>query len=263
MHCPYCLSEVAEEATVCKVCTRDLYLFKPMMVKVAELERRLDEIPNQEAYEHRIAELQLLLDEQAQKQAEPRGLFLSALDVIVYIGIPLLLLLAAHGLISIVYDTKPLYLRLVSIALPLPFGYFLFKSAPRSLFPWFMGVLFLALASVIGMSWMTSMVDHSPIWPQNTFEWREVLEYAASIAFSFLTGMLLGGVAYASRQRHLRTALINPFLKAVVSGLGEGRISPTSLHGMMKTLQEYGGTIVALGTTAVSIYTGLKGIIGS
>jgi hypothetical protein len=30
----------------------------------------------------------------------------------------------------------------------------------------------------------------------------------------------------------------------------------------MKKLQEYGGTIVALGTTAVSIYTGLKGIIG-
>ena len=58
MNCPYCLSEVAEEAAVCKVCTRDLYLFKPMMAKVAELERRLEEIPNQEAYEHRIAELQ-------------------------------------------------------------------------------------------------------------------------------------------------------------------------------------------------------------
>jgi hypothetical protein len=105
------------------------------------------------------------------------------------------------------------------------------------------------------------VVDSSPIWPQNAFEWREVLEYSASIAFSFLTGMLLGGVAYASQQRHLRKASINPFLKAVVTGLGEGRISPTGLHGLMKKLQEYGGTIVALGTTGVSIYTGLKGII--
>jgi len=262
MICPYCLSEVAEEASVCKVCTRDLYLFKPMMAKVAELEKRLEEIPNQDAYEHRIAELQLLLGEQVQKQVEPRSLALSMLDIVIYIGIPLALLLAAHGLVSIVYDTKPLYLRLISMILPLPFGYFLFKSATRKLFPWFMGVVFLAIASVIGMSWMTSMVDGSPIWPQNTFEWREVLEYSASIAFSFLTGMLLGGVAYASKQRHLRKASINPFLKAVVTGLGEGRISPTSLHGLMKKLQEYGGTIVALGTTAVSIYTGLKGIIG-
>lgn len=262
MNCPYCLSEVAEEASVCKICTRDLYLFKPMMAKVAELEKRLEEIPNQDAYEHRIAELQLLLDEQVQQQVEPRGLAISMLDIVIYIGIPLALLLAAHGLISIVYDTKPLYLRLISMILPLPFGYFLFKSTTRKLFPWFMGVVFLAIASVIGMSWMTSLVDGSPIWPQNTFEWREVLEYSASIAFSFLTGMLLGGVAYASKQRHLRKAAINPFLKAVVAGLGEGRISPTSLHGLMKKLQEYGGTIVALGTTAVSIYTGLKGIVG-
>ena len=263
MNCPYCLSEVAEEASVCKACTRDLYLFKPMMAKVEELEKRLEEIPNQDAYEHRIAELQLLLDEQVQKQVEPRSLALSLLDVVIYIGIPLVLLLAAHGLITIVYDTKPLYLRLISIALPLPFGYFLFKGAPRGLFPWFMGVVFLAISSIIGMSWMTSLVDGSPIWPQNAFEWREVLEYSASIAFSFLTGMLLGGVAYASKQRHLRKASINPFLKAVVNGLGQGRISPTSLHGLMKKLQEYGGTIVALGTTAVSIYTGLKGIIGN
>jgi hypothetical protein len=233
-----------------------------MMAKVAELEKRLDEIPNQDAYEHRIAELQILLDEQVQKQLAPRSLALSLLDVIIYIGIPLLLLLAAHGLITIVYDTKPLYLRLISIILPLPFGYFLFKAAPRKLFPWFVGVVFLAIASVIGMSWMTTLVDGSPIWPQNAFEWREVLEYSASIAFSFLTGMLLGGVAFASKQRQLRKASINPFLKAVVTGLGEGRISPTSLHGLMKNLQEYGGTIVALGTTAVSIYTGLKGIIG-
>ncbi|QWD99981.1 hypothetical protein FD967_08050 [Polynucleobacter sp. JS-Mosq-20-D10] len=262
MNCPYCLSEVAEEASVCKVCTRDLYLFKPMMAKMAELEKRLEEIPNQDAYEHRIAELQLLLDEQVQQQVEPRGLALSILDIVIYIGIPLALLLAAHGLISIVYDTKPLYLRLISIILPLPFGYFLFKSTTRKLFPWFMGVVFLAIASVIGMSWMTSIVDGSPIWPQNIFEWREVLEYSASIAFSFLTGMLLGGVAYASKQRHLRKASINPFLKAVVTGLGEGQISPSNLHGLMKKLQEYGGTIVALGTTAVSIYTGLKGIIG-
>lgn len=262
MNCPYCLSEVAEEATVCKVCTRDIYLFKPMMARVAELERRLEEIPSQDAYEHRIAELQFLLDKQVQNQTQPRSLALSVINVFVYIGIPLLLLLAAHGLITIVYDTKPLYLRLISIALPLPFGYFLFKSAPRKLFPWFMGVVFLAIASVIGMSWMTTLVDGSPIWPQNIFEWREVLEYSASIAFSFLTGMLLGGVTYANKRRHLEAALINPFLKVVVSGLGEGKIAPVSLYGGMKQLQEYGGTIVALGTTAVSIYTGLKGIIG-
>ena len=69
--------------------------------------------------------------------------------------------------------------------LPLPFGYFLFKDHKHPVFPWFMGVGFLAIASVIGMSGITSLVDRTPIFPQNAFEWREVLEYSASIAFSF------------------------------------------------------------------------------
>ena len=263
MQCPYCLSEVAEEAFVCKVCTRDLYLFKPMMAKVAELEKQIEDIPNHAAYEHRISELESLLDEQVKKHAEPRGFGKSFIDVVIYLIIPLMLILVAHSLITIVYDAKLIYLRIISMILPLPFGYFLFKTYQRNLFPWFMGVVFLAIASVIGMSWMTSLIDHTPVWPQSTFEWREVLEYSASIAFSFLTGMLLGGVAFASKQRHRKAAMINPLLKAIAVGLGEGRVSPSTVYGTIKKLHEYGGMAIALGTTAVSIYTGLKGFIGS
>jgi len=181
-------------------------------------------------------------------------------DIVLYLIVPLLLLLLAHWLITVVYDTKMIYLRIVSMVLPLPFAYALFKRHAHSLMPWFIGVIFLAIASVIGMSWITSLVDHSPIWPQNLFEWKEVLEYSASIAFSFLTGMLLGGVTYASKQRR-RKAGLHPLLKSLANENGD--ISISSVHGSMKALQEYGGTIVALGTTALSIYTGLKGIIGS
>jgi hypothetical protein len=263
MNCPYCLSEVSEEAVVCKTCSRDLYLFKPMMAKVADLEKQLAEIPNQEAYEKRISELELMLDEHEQKLAAPKSLMNWVMDVVLYLFVPLLLLLLAHWLIVVVYDTKMIYLRVISMLVPLPFAYFLFKGHQHKLLPWFIGVAFLSIASVIGMSWITSMVDHSPIFPQGLFEWREAIEYAASIAFSFLTGMLLGGVAYASKQRYRRAARINPFMKAVANGLGEGRISPANLYTIMKKLQEYGGTIVALGTTALSIYTGLKGIVGT
>lgn len=262
MNCPYCLSEVEEEAMVCKVCTRDLYLFKPMMAKVADLEKQLSEIPNQEAYEKRIAELELMLDESEQKLSEPKSPLSWTLDIALYLVMPVLLLVLAHWLVAVVYDTKMIYLRIISMVLPLPFAYFLFRGRQHRLFPWFIGAAFLSVTSVIGMSWVTSMVDHSPVFPQSLAEWREVFEYAASIAFSFLTGMLLGGVAYASKQRHRRAARISPFMKAVAAGLEDGRISPSSIHSIMKTLQEYGGTIVALGTTALSIYTGLKGIIG-
>lgn len=263
MNCPYCLSEVSEEAVVCKVCTKDLYLFKPMMAKVADLEKQLAEIPNQEAYEKRIAELEVMLDEQEQTASSSKGAVSWLSDIAVYLLIPLLLLLLAHWLIVVVYDTKMIYLRIVSMILPLPFAYFLFKGHPHKLLPWFIGTAFLSITSVIGMSWITSMVDHSPIFPQNLFEWKEVIEYSASIAFSFLTGMLLGGVAYASKQRHRRKAIISPFMKAVATGLGDGKMSPGNVYTIMKTLQDYGATVIALGTTALSLYTGLKGIIGS
>ena len=263
MSCPYCLSEVSEEAVVCKTCTRDLYLFKPMMARVAELEKHLSEIPNQEAYEKRIVELEIMLDEHEQKLVAPKTFSIWLLDIALYLVLPLLLLLFAHWLIAIAYDAKMVYLRIISMILPLPFAFLLFKGHQHKLLPWFMGVVFLAISSVIGMSWITSLVDHSPIFPQSLFEWREVIEYSASIAFSFLTGMLLGGVAYASKQRHRRAVKINSFMKAVTTGLAEGQITPSSIYSIMKVLQEYGGTIVALGTTALSIYTGLKGIVGS
>ena len=262
MNCPYCLSEILEEAHVCKTCSRDLYLFKPMMAKVADLEAKMMAIPSSEAYELRIAELEQMLEEQHQK-LEQRSVLNWVSDIAFYILVPLLLLLLAHWLITVVYDAKMIYLRLISMALPLPFAYFLFKSRAHKILPWFVGVIFLAIASVIGMSWITGLVDKTPVWPQNLFEWKEVLEYSASIAFSFLTGMLLGGVTYASKQRQRRVGLLQSMVKMESLNLSGGNISLKNVHGQMKKLQEYGGTVVALGTTAVSIFTGLRGIIGN
>jgi len=262
MNCPYCLSEVSEEAYVCKTCRRDLYLFKPLMARVAELEKQISETPSLEVHQLRIEGLEVLLEEQQQKQVK-RSLLTWVSDIALYLIVPLLMLLFAHWLIAVVYDTKMIYLRVISMVLPLPFAYALFKSHAHKLMPWFIGVIFLAISSVIGMSWITSLVDHSPVWPQSLPEWKEVLEYSASIAFSFLTGMLLGGVAYAAKQRARKTSLVNSMTKLATLNLGDGGASLQNVHGLMKTLQEYGGTIVALGTTAVSIYTGLKGIIGA
>jgi hypothetical protein len=233
-----------------------------MMAKIASLEEQLAAVPSQEAYELRIAELEYFLDEQDRKLAN-RSAFTWIKDIATYLIVPLLLLLLAHWLIAVVYDTKMIYLRIISMIVPLPFAYFLFKSHAHKLFPWFVGVVFLAIASVIGMSWITSLVDHSPVWPQNLFEWKEVLEYSASIAFSFLTGMLLGGVAYANKKRSRQAGLMKAFIKAASTHSVDGNVSIHGIMGLMKTLQEHGGTVVALGTTAVSIYTGLKGIIGS
>jgi hypothetical protein len=262
MKCPYCLSEVEAEAVVCKFCTKDLYLFKPLIDKVADLERQLHDIPNREGYERRIMELEDLLNEQENRVSIDQGTSLALLkNICVYLVVPLVLLLIAHALIIVIYDTKELYLRIISIILPLPFGYFLFKERKHRFFPWFMGIIFLAIASVIGMSGITSLVDHTPVFPQNAFQWSEVLEYSASISFSFLTGMLLGSAAFIARQNKRRASPKNPLLKAIASGLADGKMSPSNIEAVMNRLHGFFGTAVALATTAISTYTGLKGII--
>ena len=241
MNCPYCLSEVSADAYVCKTCSRDIYLFKPMMLKVVDLEGKLAAIPSTEMYELRIAELESLLEEQSH-QLQERSFFTWILDISLYLIVPLLLLLLAHWLITVVYDTNMIYLRIISMVLPLPFAYFLFKSHAHKLLPWFMGVVFLAIASVIGMSWITSLVDKSPVWPQNLFEWKEVLEYSASIAFSFLTGMLLGGVAYANDQRRRKDGLIGLLSKVASGNLGGG-VSIQGVHGLMRRFRNMGAQL--------------------
>ncbi|MEI6113050.1 MAG: hypothetical protein WCP99_00645 [Burkholderiales bacterium] len=260
MNCPYCQSEVHPDAVVCKTCHRDFYLVKPMMEKIAALEKQLAEVPDISVQLARIALLEQQLAESkstAPPPAAPGGEAPFA-DVLAYLVLPLLLLLAAHALITVVFDLNVLYLRVVSIVLPMPFGFLLFRKHARRMLPWFLGVVVLALASVIGMSGITSLVDGTPVMPQNNFEWREVIEYSASIAFSFLTGMLLGTVALVSGDGPQSTQPKGPVVRLLSFAIDDGKVSPEKLHAHLKKLQEYGGTIVALCTTVFSIYTGLK-----
>lgn len=233
--CPYCLSEVDDAAVVCRTCTRDLYLFKPMMARIAELEAQVRELSSRQTLGEQADEL---VELGAQAVSRARANFANFTgDVARFIVAPLVLLLLAHTLITIVYDLNVVYLRLISMLLPLPFGFWLMRDEPRTLLPWFIGIAFLAVASVIGMSAIVAAVDHTTVLPRNAFEWRELLEYSASIAFSFLTGML-------------------------VSRVTGGKVDPNNLHALSTNFRMIGGSIAAILTTIVSIYTGLKGVTG-
>jgi|UniRef100_UPI0040480AD2 hypothetical protein len=234
-----------------------------MMKKISDLEQKLDGLKVQEVLEQRIVELEgYVHDLQNQKEVAVESLFTRMLLIFQTLVLPLCVLLISHALITIVYDFELIYLRVISILVPLPFAYHLFQKKKRLILPWVAGTILLACSAVIGMSAITAYVDHTPIMPKNPIEWREFFEYSASISFSFFTGMLLGTLSFMRRMRTFRKQATNAWVQALVSGFADGKLSPEALQKIMHKVNEFGGTAVALGTTAISIYAGLKGVLG-
>src|SRR5262249_45191065 len=155
-----------------------------------------------------------------------------------------------------------LYLRLGSIAIPLPFGFALLMFSHHGL-RW--AVIYGAVvgaASVAGMLAVVGYTDNIPILPENAREWREVFEYAASIMLAYVTGNALAGLAQRMVPRTLDSSgAPNPVIVQAVRVIG----GPTSSHTLRRRAQKIsdnlgmlGTAFGALGTAGASIYSGLR-----
>lgn len=263
MHCPYCTSDINDAAVVCPVCTRDLYLFKPLQARIEELERQLasqsaDKI---RALEERIASLEQELQQPpATPHAAAPAKTPSYLASALFAGLATLtLLLLAHGLIIMVYDLQPLYLRIASLLIPLPFGFFLFVRHPQHVWRSAGLGVAVAVAAVFGMSAVTGYVDQVPVLPQDMRDVREFVEYAASIFFSLATGMLLGLLVHRQRQSKPQPGRLAKLLAKVLAKDEQGKLD---VQRTVERLMELGAALAPVGTAAISIYTGIKSLLG-
>jgi len=172
--------------------------------------------------------------------------------------LPLGLLLLAHGLIVLVYDMNTVYLRVVSLLIPLPFGLLLVSRVRRP--RWLLVVLASSLAAlaVLGMSALTALVDGSPILPVGVHDWREFLEYAASIGLSYATGLVIGRMS----RRRAQVRRVTGLSVALAHLVSDGAEKTEQFQAVVKKFNDLGGTLTAAATTAAAIYTGLQGVIG-
>ena len=286
MRCPYCASEVPQAAIVCPHCTRDFYLFKPLIERVEQLESRLVEQAQAgiATYEARIAALECELEALKAAQLAAPGVAVPAgvgghgatsrkgaelsqvsgtkqywISSMLALGPALALLVSAHVILLFVYDVKPLYLRIASILIPIPFGFALLVWHPNRFRISAIGGFAMAAVAVWLMLVTTGYVDSVPVMPQSVRDVREVAEYILSIGLAFLTGLLLGNLRY--RRLHLgpepnRFAV---FVAELFTADTQGEIGVLRLASR---IQKALATLTPIGTWVASIYAGIKALLG-
>lgn len=258
--CPYCAEAISASAMVCKTCRRDIAL--PMSLKSANqlLEKRVAELETELAKFQALASPQSAETEAAVVEVPPPRL--SIIDLVgVYFALPTLVLIAAHYLLVVRFDTKLVWLRAASIVLPALAGWILgTKTHLRWYYVLVLGVT-VGLASVFGMSTVIYFTDGDTILPDSAIAWRETIEYATSIALSYLLGSLivsavrpLGLSGAKGRERTRKIAVV---VARTVWGSEEGATLAQRIEAMEKLMTK----AIAASTAAGAIYTGFKGIL--
>lgn len=274
MHCPYCTSDISDVALVCPVCTRDLYLFKPLLQRIAEVEKQIQASNSGGALalESRVAALESELAHLRGGLAEGGRLDSWSASVAVaaarraflasaIIGGALLVtsLLVAHALIIAVYDLNPLFLRVASLLIPLPFGFALYRRHPGRGTALTIVATVAACVAVIGMSTVTAHVDNIPVLPRDLREHREFLEYAASISFSFLTGVLLGKIRYHRIHGAPAPSRMVVFVARLFAAEGSGELG---LQEVITRVFKIIAAVAPVASAVISIYLGIRAVIG-
>ena len=267
-NCPYCWSDVPVQASICGHCTRDLVMFKPLALQLQTL---TDE----------VAQLRILAQQQAESLAQMQSRDIQAvtlsyaktqdaeqtsttnavsalpswLNWLAVVVLTIFTIGLCHWLLLFIYDAAPIFLRLLTIALPAGFG---FICARRSGLNWpaqLLAAIMVSACSVGLMLGITSHIDGVPLLPNNTRDWRETIEYTTAIGLGFFTGYL--ALRLMTRWEQHQRNRIN--LRVLLARDEKGQFKITEISNQVQSLI---AATAPLASAGVALYSGLKAFTG-